>query len=384
MARDLFEWEHEQFRAAFKQFIEREILPHYDRWEQEGIVDRGLWQAAGHGGFIAMAVPPEYGGPGITDFRFNVIVTEEIARAGVAPVAFPLLNDVTLAYFLGLTDEDQKRRWLPGITKGELITAIAMTEPSTGSDVAGIRTTARRDGDHYIVSGSKTFITNGQNADLVIVAAKTDPDAGSKGVSLLVLERDMPGFKRGRNLQKIGQHAQDTSELFFDEVRVPLANRLGAEGSGFYSLMHNLAQERLSIAVTSVAVTETVLEQTIHYVRERRAFGQPIGAFQNTRFLIAELHTETTIARVFVDQCIKSHLVKELAPETAAMAKWWTSELLVRVIDRCLQLHGGYGYMLEYPIARAYVDWRPQTIYGGSTEIMKEIIGRSLRLDKTV
>ncbi|MGN6474554.1 MAG: acyl-CoA dehydrogenase family protein [Mycobacteriales bacterium] len=380
MQRTVFTADQVAFRDSFRSFVEREIVRFHQEWERDGVVPRDLWVSAGKHGFLGMAVPEEYGGGGTDDFRLNAIIGEEITRAGASGVGFTLHNDVALPYYLGLGNAEQKARWLPGMVAGELITAIAMSEPAAGSDVAGIRTTARRDGDAYVLNGTKTFITNGQLCDLIIVAAKTDPDAGARGVSLLVVEADMPGFSRGRNLDKIGMSAQDTSELFFADVRVPVANRLGSENEGFGYLMRNLAQERLSIAVSAVMSAETVLARTLDYVKERQAFGQAIGSFQHSRFLLAELHTETTIARVFLDRCLEEHVAGGLDAETAAMAKWWTTETQLRVIDRCLQLHGGYGYMREYPIAKDFLDTRAQTIYGGTTEIMKEIIGRSLGL----
>jgi alkylation response protein AidB-like acyl-CoA dehydrogenase len=303
---------------------------------------------------------------------------EELVKGGTTGLGFGLHNDVVAPYLLRHTTAVQKQRWLPGFCSGELITAIAMSEPAAGSDLQGIRTTARRDGDSYVVNGSKNFITNGINSDLVIVVAKTEPDKGAHGISLLMLERGMAGFGRGRNLEKMGLKAQDTAELFFDDVRVPVGNLLGEENHGFYYLIENLPQERLGIAAVAVTSCERMLELTIEYVKTRQAFGRSIGSFQNTRFLLAELTTETAVARTFVDRCIVEHNAGALSATDAAMAKWWTTELQNKVADRCVQLHGGYGYMLEYPIARAFLDSRVQTIYGGSTEIMKEIIGRSL------
>jgi alkylation response protein AidB-like acyl-CoA dehydrogenase len=325
-----------------------------------------------------MDAPEAYGGLEIDDFRYNVIVVEELTRAGASGVGFGLHNDVNMPYFLNCTTEEQKQRWLPKMISGEMITAIAMSEPGAGSDLQGVRTTAVRHNDHYLVNGQKTFITNGINSDAVITVVKTDPDKGHAGISLLVLERGMAGFERGRNLDKIGLKAQDTAELFCDNVKVPVENRLGEEGKGFYYLMSSLPQERLSIAVIAVAACEAALEMTIRYCQERTAFGQPIGKFQNSRFKLAEMKTEIEIARVFVDRCIMELNARNLTAEEAAMAKWWTTELQTKVMDQCLQLHGGYGYMLEYPIAKFFLDARVQPIYGGTTEIMKEIIGRSL------
>lgn len=378
MKRTLFNEEHLMFRESVRRFVEKEVTPYHDQWEKEGIVPRELWRKAGDLGFLATAVPEAYGGLGLADFCYNVILTEELTCAGASGVGFGLHNDVVLPYILAYGTEAQKQRWLPQMITGETITAIAMSEPNAGSDLAGIQTTAVRQGDYYRLNGQKTFITNGLNSDLVIVVAKTDPAAGHSGVSLLVVERGMEGFTRGRNLEKIGLKAQDTAELFFSDVSVPVENLLGSEGQGFYQLMLQLPQERLSIAVIAAAACETVLEMTISYCHEREAFGRPIGKFQNTRFKLAEMKTEVEIARVFVDRCIEELNAGNLTAAEAAMAKWWTTELQKKVVDECLQLHGGYGYMMEYAIAKAYLDTRVQTIYGGTTEIMKEIIGRSL------
>ncbi|TQC44527.1 acyl-CoA dehydrogenase [Rhodococcus sp. WS4] len=380
MERTLFEPEHELFRESYRKFLAQHAEPNHAKWEEQNIVDRSLWVEAGKQGFLGMAVPEEFGGGGVRDFRYNAIITEETTRGGYSGIGFTLHNDVVAPYLLELSNEEQKQRWLPGFASGELITAIAMTEPGTGSDLQGIKTRAVRDGDDWVLNGSKTFITNGINADLVIVVACTDPDKGAQGFSLLVVERDMPGFERGRNLDKIGMKAQDTAELSFTDVRVPAANLLGEEGMGFLYLMKNLPQERLSIAVVAAAAMESALDMTIQYCRDRKAFGKSIGSFQNTRFVLAELATETTAVRVLVDKFIEMLNDEKLTVQEAAMAKWWTTEAQVRLIDRCLQLHGGYGYMKEYPIAKAYMDSRVQTIYGGTTEIMKEIIGRGLDL----
>jgi alkylation response protein AidB-like acyl-CoA dehydrogenase len=378
MQRTLMEAEHDLFRSSFRAFVEREVVPHHARWEADGIVPRELWLSAGRSGFLGIGIPEEHGGSGVDDFRYNVVMQEELTRVGASGVGFPLHNDVVAPYLLALATEEQRRRWLPGFCAGELITAIAMSEPGAGSDLQGVRTTATPNADGWVLNGQKTFITNGINADLVIVVARTDPDAGHRGISLLMVERGMPGFERGRNLDKIGLHAQDTAELFFSDVHVPRTNLLGIEGGGFGHLMDNLPQERLTIAVSAVAGAETALAQTIQYCRERHAFGQPIGSFQHNRFLMAEMATEVEVARVFLDRCIAEHCAGRLGVPEAAMAKWWTTELQKRVMDSCVQLHGGYGYMLEYPIARAYLDSRVQTIFGGTTEIMKEIIGRSM------
>ena len=380
MRRTLFADEHEMFRRSFRTFVDKEIAPHHAEWERAGVVPRELFLAAGEHGFLCMAVPEDLGGSGVDDFRYNLIISEEIQRAGVAGsgLGLTLHNDICLPYFLGLASDEQQQRWLPGMCAGELITAVAMTEPTIGSDLASMRTTAIRDGERYVVNGSKTFITNGINADLVITAVKTDPSERHRGMSLLVVERGMAGFERGRNLDKVGLHAQDTAELFFRDVSVPIANRLGTEGQGFLHLVQNLPQERLSIAMSAVAAANQALTWTLDYVKEREAFGQPIGSFQNSRFRLAEMKTEIDIAQVFIDRCVEALATDELTVEEAAEAKWWCTELQKRVVDTCVQLHGGYGYMVEYPIARAYVDARIQTIYGGTTEIMKEIVGRSL------
>jgi alkylation response protein AidB-like acyl-CoA dehydrogenase len=385
MRRTLFGDVHQDFRASFRTFLEREVVGEegrYGAWERAGIVPREVYARAGGGGFLGMSVPERYGGAGAEDFRFNLIVGEECQHAGVGSfgLGITLQNDICLPYFLRYCNEEQRERWLPGIASGELITALAMTEPSMGSDLAAMSTRAEQDGDHYVVDGSKTFITNGINADLVIVACKTDPKERHRGISLLVLERGMEGFERSRKLEKIGQHAQDTAELSFDSVRVPAANLLGEEGQGFLYLVSNLPQERLSIAGCAVAAAEAALEWTLSYARERQAFGQTIGSFQSSRFTLAELRTEVDIARSYIDRCVTELNAAALSAEEAAMAKWWCTDLQGRVVDRCLQLFGGYGYMLEYPIARAYADARVTRIYGGTNEIMKEIIGRSLGL----
>jgi len=380
MERSLFDEDHELFRQSVRGFVAKEMAPHHEAWERAGIVDRELFRKAGSQGLLGMAVPEDLGGGGVEDFRYNVLIAEEVQRAdvGAAGLGWTLHNDICLPYFLTLCTEEQRQRWLPGICSGELITAIAMTEPGIGSDLASMTTTAIRDGDSYVVNGSKTFITNGINADLVITAVKTDPSQRHAGMSLIVVERGMDGFERGRNLEKVGMHAQDTAELFFSDVRVPVENRLGEEGSGFRSLVTKLPQERLSIAVTGVAAAARALELTLEYTKERTAFGQPVGSFQNSRFKLAEMATEVTVAQTFVDRCVLALNAGQLTAEEAAMAKWWCTELQKRTVDTCVQLFGGYGYMAEYPIARAYADARITTIYGGTTEIMKEIIGKSL------
>ena len=382
MRRDLFDEEHELFRRSFRRWLDKEVVPHYLEWEDAQIVPREVFAAAGEHGFLGMAIPTDYGGGGNDDFRYNLVIGEEIQAAGVNAVGLgiTLHNDICLPYLLRYCDDAQRRRWLPGVASGELITAIAMTEPGIGSDLASMSTTAIRDGDRYLVNGSKTFITNGINADLVITAVKTDPTQRHKGISLVVLERGMEGFERGRNLDKIGLHAQDTAELFFNDVQVPVENLLGGEGEGFTALVSNLPQERLSIAATGVAAARAALTWTLDYVKERSAFGQPVGSFQHNRFVLAECATEIEIGQAFIDRCVLALNAGELSAEEAAMAKWWCTELQKRVVDRGVQLHGGYGYMREYPIARAYADARITTIYGGTTEIMKELIGRSLGL----
>jgi len=382
--RQLFNDDHEQFRSSVRRFVEKEMVPHAGAWDRAGIVDRELFRSAGANGFLGMAVPVEHGGGGVDDFRFNLVMIEEFQRAGMnaAGLGISLHNDICLPYFLRYCDPEQASRWLPGIAGGDLVTAIAMTEPAMGSDLAGMKTTAVRDGDDYILNGSKTFITNGINADLVISAVKTDPNQRHRGISLVVVERGTPGFERGRNLDKVGLHAQDTAELFFTDCRVPVANRLGDEGAGFGYLVSNLPQERLSIAAAGLAAARQAVAWTVEYVRSRQAFGEPVGSFQNTRFVLAELASEVEIGQAFIDRCVEALNTGELTAEEAAMAKWWCTELQNRAADRCLQLHGGYGYMLEYPIARAFADARVTTIYGGTTEIMKEIIGRSLRLSE--
>jgi alkylation response protein AidB-like acyl-CoA dehydrogenase len=382
MRRTLYDDTHELFRESFREFVEREMVPHNERWEEERIVDRSFYRRAGERGFLCMAAPEEYGGAGADDFRFNAIQAEEITRAGVYASGVGLLthNDLCLPYVLTLTNDEQKARWLPGMCSGDLVAAIAMTEPGTGSDLAAIKTSALRDGDHYIVNGSKTFITNGINAELVIVACKTDPDERHSGMTLIVIEAGMEGFERGRSLEKIGQHAQDTTELFFHDVRVPVENLIGEEGGGFGHLVDKLAQERLSITVGAVAHARAAFGLTLAYCKERTAFGKPIASFQANRFKFAEMWTELELAQLAADRQVEARNAGELTPVEAAMTKWWTTELNKRVLDTCLQLHGGYGYMEEYPIARAWRDGRVMSIYGGTTEIMKEIVGRALEI----
>lgn len=378
--RTIFDDVHKQFRSTFRSWLDNEVVPHHEEWENAGITPRELWLNAGKQGFLGLNVPASYGGGDTDDYHFAAIMAEEIGTTGVIGSAngITLHNDIVLPYFLSLANDEQRSRFLPGMVSGEVIGALGITEPNTGSDVAGIRTSGLKKGGAFIVNGAKTFISNGINSDVVIVVCRTDPEKGHRGISLLLVERGMKGFERGRNLNKLGMHAQDTAELFFSDVEVPAENVLGEEGNGFVYLMTNLAQERLGIAVGAVAVADAALHWTLDYTKERKAFGQSISQFQNSKFLLAELATEVQIAQVYVDRCVELHCAGELSAEQAAAAKFWTTELQNKVVDRCLQLHGGYGYMIEYPIARAWADSRIQTIYGGTTEIMKEIVGRSL------
>lgn len=375
--RTLFSDEHKQFREAVRRFYEREIAPHHAKWEEEGIVPREAWLKAGAAGFLCATMPEEYGGAGV-DRVYSSILMEEQAYFGFTGPGFSLHSDIVAPYILNYGTEEQKKNWLPRMASGEVIGAIAMTEPGTGSDLQGVKTTAVRDGDDYVINGQKTFITNGQNADLVILVTKTDPREGAKGISLILVEGNRKGFTKGRNLEKLGLRAQDTSELFFQDVRVPVSNRLGGEGQGFYMLMQELAWERLQIAIGAVAASEAALKWTIDYTRDRKAFGRAIADFQHTRFELAEVKTEVQVARVFVDRCIELVAKNKLDVTTAAMAKYWCSDLQCKVMDRCLQLFGGYGFMWEYPISRAFADARVQRIYGGTNEIMKELISRTL------
>jgi alkylation response protein AidB-like acyl-CoA dehydrogenase len=376
----VYEAEHEDFRKVARTFLEREVAPHHEQWEADGIVPRDLWRKAGETGLLCFDVPEEHGGPGVDDFRYNVVLSEEMTRAGASGPGFSVHTDIIVPYLTALGTEEQKRRWLPGCVSGDIITAIAMTEPGAGSDLQGVRTSAEDAGDHYVVNGSKTFISNGINADLVVVVVRTDPDAGHQGISLLVVEAGTEGFERGRNLDKIGLHAQDTAELSFTDARVPKGNLLGEEGQGFVYLMQNLPQERLIIGAQAVAAVEAMVEMCVEYARTREAFGRPIGKFQHNRFLVAEMATEARVARAFLDDCLRRHLDGELSAVDAAMVKWWATELQNKIAGQGVQLHGGYGYMTEFPIARAFLDSRISTIYGGTTEVQKEIIGRSLGL----
>ena len=358
--------------------MEKEVAPHMEQWEKDGQVSRELWLKAGEQGLLCFDVPEEFGGMGVEDFRYNAIVSEELSRVGASGPGFPVHTDIIVPYITSLGTEEQKQRWLPGLVSGELISAIAMTEPGAGSDLQGVKTSAVDKGDHYVLNGSKTFISNGIMSDVVIVVCRTDPDAGHMGISLLVVERGMAGFERGRNLDKMGLKAQDTAELSFDNVEVPKANLLGKEGEGFIYLMQNLPQERISIGVQAVAAIEHVLDLCLGYAKEREAFGKPIGKFQHNRFVLAEMATEAYVARTFINDCVLKLNAGQADPSLASMAKWWTTELQAKVVDAGVQLHGGYGYMTEYPISRAYTDSRISRIYGGTTEIQKEIIGRSL------
>jgi alkylation response protein AidB-like acyl-CoA dehydrogenase len=373
----IFKEEHELFRKTVSAFIDREIAPNYERWEKEGQVSREVWTKAGAAGLLMTDTPEEYGGAG-GDFLYSAVMIEEMARRVFSAPGFRLHSDIAAPYIQHYGSEEQKRTWLPRMAKGEVIAAIAMTEPGTGSDLQGVRTTALRKGNELVVNGQKTFITNGGMADLIIVVAKTDTTAGAKGVTLVLVEADRAGFKRGRNLKKIGQNAQDTAELFFEDVRVPPSNILGEEGRGFACLMNQLPRERLLVSIGAVAMMEAALGWTVEYTRERKAFGKAIADFQNTRFKLAEVKTEATIARVFLNHSLELFLAGELDATKAAMGKWWFTELEQKVLDTCLQFFGGYGYMLEYPIARAYADARVHRIYAGTTEIMKELVARSL------
>jgi alkylation response protein AidB-like acyl-CoA dehydrogenase len=384
MLRELYTSDHEAYRETVREFLAREVEPHFLQWEADRAIPRDVFPKAAEQGIYALAVPEEYGGAGETDYRYRLVVCEETARIGASSLnmTLGLQDDLVLSYLLDLTTEEQKKRWLTPFAKGEIIGALAMTEPGTGSDLQGIRTHAHRDGDEpdadWILNGQKTFISSALSADFVIVAARTDPNAGSRGFSLLVVERDMGGFKRGRKLEKVGLHAQDTGELYFEDVRVPAANLIGAEGRGMAHLMSHLPQERLGLVATGYPAARAVYQETVRYCFERTAFDKAIGDFQNTRFVLAEMETELDVAQAFVDKAVLAFNAGELTPEDAAKGKWYITELQKRITDRCLQLFGGYGYMLEYPVARAFIDSRVQTIYGGTTEIMKELIGRGI------
>lgn len=375
--RDLFTEEHEMFRDTVRKFIDREIRPHHHQWEKDGIVPREVWLKAGAAGLLCCTVPEEYGGLGL-DYLFDVIVFEEIARCGYTGPGFLIHCDLVATYIKSFGSEAQKKQWLPKMVSGEAIGALGMTEPHAGSDLKNIRTRAVRDGDDFVINGQKVFISNGQMCDVLVLATKTDRDGGAKGVTLFLVDTSLPGFKRGRNLEKLGLKAQDTSELFFEDLRVPATAMLGGEGQGFALMMTKLAQERLAQAIRSAAVAEEVIDYTVEYTSTREAFGKTIGDFQNTQFKLAELHTEAVIGRVFTDHCIRLFMNGDLDALDAAMAKMWLSNLHCKVVDECLQLFGGWGYMWEYPIARAYADARIVKIAGGSIEIMKYLIGRNL------
>jgi acyl-CoA dehydrogenase len=378
--RSIYAEEHELFRDQVRRFIAEEITPNHAQWEKDGIVPRSLWRKAGAAGFLCTEVPEEYGGGG-GDFLFGAVMIEEMARAGATGPTFYLHSDIVTPYLLHYGTEEQKRRWLPPMATGEAIVALGMTEPSGGSDVAAMRTNARREGDEYVINGQKVFITAGHNADVVVLACKTDPKAGARGVSLILVETDRPGFQRGRMLEKIGCKAQDTAELFFSDLRVPVSNLLGEEGRGFRQLMKELARERMVQAIRAVASSEAALEWTIEYATQREMFGQTLADFQNTQFKLAEMKADLVMQRVFVDRCIELHLLDQLDSVDAAAAKLVSAELQGRVMDQCLQFFGGWGYMWEFPIARAFVDARMGRIGGGSVEVMKQIIARSILPD---
>ncbi len=378
MLQEIYEEDHRTFRQSFRTFLEREVVPHHAQWERDGQVSREVWLEAGRQGFLGLSVPEAYGGPGIRDFRFNNVIQEEVSRVGASGVGFSIHTDIIVPYLFEYGSEEQKQKYLPGCVTGECIVAIGMTEPNTGSDLAGVRTSAVRAGEGWVLNGQKTFISNGMMADLVIVVARTNPSEKHAGFTLFLVDKGTPGFEPPRKLAKIGMHAQDTAELFFKDVRLGPDAILGEENRGFYHLMQQLPQERLSVAALGIAGAEAVLEETIKYCKERTAFGKPIGTFQNSRFKLAEMKTEIQIGRVFLNHCTLEHNAGRLTTETASMAKWWCTEMQKRVVDTCVQLHGGYGYMLEYPVARAFIDTRAQTIYAGTTEIMKEIIGKSM------
>jgi alkylation response protein AidB-like acyl-CoA dehydrogenase len=375
--RTLFSPDHELFRESVRTFLEKDAVPFHGQWEKQGYIDRDLWRKAGEAGLLCSHLPQAYGGLD-ADFLYSAVVIEEICRLGLTGIGFSLHSDIVAPYILHYGSEALKHKYLPKLISGEMVTAIAMTEPGAGSDLQGVKTSAVLDGDEYVINGSKTFITNGYLADLVIVVAKTDPKAGAKGTSLFLVEADTPGFAKGKRLEKVGMKAQDTSELFFQDVRVPKENLLGHAGMGFAYLMQELPQERLTVAIGALSSAEAALAWTLEYTRERKAFGKAIADFQNTRFKLAEMATEIQVGRVFVDQCMALHLEGKLDVPTAAMAKYWATDLQCKVLDECVQLHGGYGFMWEYPIARAWADARVQRIYAGTNEIMKEIIARSL------
>ncbi|MDR5799902.1 acyl-CoA dehydrogenase family protein [Caballeronia sp. LZ001] len=377
ITRTVFRDDHEMLRTSVRRFLERECVPKQAEWDKTGRVDRETWLKAGREGLLCLTLPAEYGGGG-GDFGHAAVLNEEVNRAGLSGLGFGVHSDVIAPYIARIGSEEQKQKWLPKVCSGEAILAIAMTEPGTGSDLKSVRTSAVRDGDEYVINGSKTFISNGLNADLIIVICKTDPSAGSKGVSLIVVEATRPGFRRGRKLDKVGMHGQDTAELFFDDVRVPVANRLGEEGQGFAYLMGKLPQERLSIAIGAAAKLEACLEHTLNYVKDRRAFNQTVWDFQNTKFKLADIKAQATAVRLMVDHYLAEHVRRRLTPEEAAIAKLYATETLGKALDEMVQLHGGYGYMLEYPVARAFADARVNRIYGGTSEVMRDLISRKL------
>ncbi len=380
MNRTIFSDAHQQYREMVRTFVTREIEPHLSQWEKDGVVDRSLWEKAGERGITGVSIPVEFGGAGITDFVYYVVLHEELARVGAASLSsgFTVQDNIVVPYLVDLGTAEQQQRWLPGIAAGKIVGALAMTEPDAGSDLQGIRSVARRDGDTWILNGRKTFITNGGSADIVIVAARTEPASGARGMSLLVVEANQDGFSRGPSLNKVGLHAQDTAELVFEDVRVPATEVLGQQGRGFFHIMEHLPLERITIATAALAGARAIFADTVRYCTQRKAFGQPIAEFQHTKFVLAEISTEIDVTQAYLDGLVQRLNAGVLTPVDAAKAKWWATELQKRVVDRCLQLHGGYGYMLEYPVARAYIDSRVQTIYGGTTEIMKEVIGRDI------
>jgi alkylation response protein AidB-like acyl-CoA dehydrogenase len=381
MERTLYNEDHEAYRETVREFLAREVIPHKDQWDDDRWIPRELFKKAAEAGLYALQVPEEFGGAGVSDYRYRMVVGEEVAKANAISltVTLGLQDDLFLAYALARSNDEQKKRWLPGVASGDLIGALAMTEPGTGSDLQGIRTSAVRDGDHYVVNGQKTFISSGIMADLIVLAVRTSPEGGSNGFSLLMVEAaSTPGFERGRKLDKIGLPAQDTAELFFTDARVPVENLLGEEGQGLKYLMAHLPRERLGVANQSITTARAILDQTIAYLKERTAFGKRLIDFQATRFSLAEMETELDLAQAYVDAQVLAFNAGTLTPVDAAKGKWYVSELMKRVVDRCLQLHGGYGFMREYAVGKAYIDTRIQTIYGGTTEIMKEIIGRDI------
>jgi acyl-CoA dehydrogenase len=383
MKRTIHDADHQDLRESYASFLTREVAPHYDTWENEtGVIDRTVIEKAGAAGFLGLQVGEEHGGADTEDFRFNQVLAEEGFSRGLAgfAMAVQIQNDVVLPYLTELTTPEQKDRWLPGVVSGEIITAIGMSEPGTGADLARLQTRAVKDGDHYVVNGAKTFITNGINADLVVCAVRTGDTGTHRDISILAIEADTPGFSRGRNLDKLGLHSQDTAELFFQDMRVPVENLIGEEGLGFKYMMQRLPQERLTIAIAAAAAAQGAVDSTLAYVKDRTAFGRPVGTFQNSRFVLASCHGELQVTQAHIDHAVLAHNEQDLSAEDAAIAKWWATEAQGRIVDRCLQLHGGYGYMLEYPIARFYADARINRIYGGPNEVMLEIVGRSMGL----